>query len=60
MDKNGIEKICEKELSQALQQQIECATDIHGKKNKYKWWFTAGFFVAENIEKIRKVQGLED
>ena len=60
MDKDVFEQFCDKELPPAIQSHVECAADIHGKKNKYKWWFTAGFFVAENIKTIRKLQGLED
>ena len=54
------EQFRDRELPPEIQAHVESSADIHGKNNKKKWWFTAGFFVAENIQKIRKAQGLED
>lgn len=58
--KDMFEQFRDKELPPDIQAHIESAANIHGKSNKNKWWFTAGFFVAERIKDIRKAQGLDD
>ena len=60
MVKDMFEQFRDRELPPEIKAHVESSADIHGKNNKKKWWFTAGFFVAENIQKIRKAQGLED
>lgn len=58
--KDMFEQFRDGELPPDIQAHVESSANIHGKGNEKKWWFTAGFFVAENIKKIRKIQGLED
>ena len=58
--KDMFEQFRDKELPPDILTHIESAANIHGKGNKNKWWFTAGFFVAERIKDIRKAQGLDD
>ena len=44
MSKDMFEQFRDRELPPEIQAHVECAADIHGKNNKKKWWFTAGFF----------------
>ena len=45
-NKDMFEQFRDKELPPDIQAHIESAANIHGKGNKNKWWFTAGFFVG--------------
>ena len=59
-NKDMFERFRDKELPSDIQAHVESFANIHGKGNKNKWWFTAGFFVAQNIKEIRKKMGIED
>lgn len=54
------EKFRDGELPKDLQEQITSSANIHGLDDEKKWWFTAGFFTALKIKKIRKAEGIED
>ena len=58
--KDMYEQFRDGELPPDIQNHVVSAADIHGRTDNNKWWFTAGFFVAENIKKIREIQGIED
>ena len=59
------EQFKNKMLPAEIQAHIESAA-VHksnwGKENEdeKKYWFTAGFFTAENIKEIRKIQGIDE
>lgn len=64
MKKDMYEQFRDKELPADIQLHCESAAEHHSNygtenEDKNKYWFTAGFFVAENIKKIREIQGLD-
>ncbi len=59
-NKDMFERFRDKELPPEIQAHVESSANIHGEGNKNKWWFTAGFFVAQNIKEIRKKMGIDD
>ena len=65
MKKDMYEQFRDKELPPDIQAHIESFAEHHSnygtdEEDIKKYWFTAGFFTAENIKKIREVQGIED
>lgn len=57
MGKDIFKKFRDGELPKDIQEQIISSANIHGLDDEKKWWFTAGFFTALQVEKYRDNTG---
>ena len=59
MSKDMYEQFIDKQLPTDIQEQIESSALIHSNygEDMPKYWFSAGFFTAKKIKKIKEERG---